>query len=271
MGYLVGSLVPEGFDAYVRVLHPAPVDVPESGDHRWGTWRETAENHGKELHPEVHWEDLVGHLHGDGESGEPWPWLGSLPEREHRRVAAIAARHTASDRYWLAWWNGYGIGPRQAWLVRRRQRFTEGLKEAILMPLLLRLARRLEWYSQEEVHVARRGRRGRRAADESPSRPAYLPEGTPLFERPGRHYGLTYSSDPLAEASYQGRRIGISPQLWWPDDRSWLVATEIDLVSTYIGGSDRLADELLADDQLEAIRVEPRHSISLAPSWWNDP
>ena len=280
MGYRVSSLVPEGFDAYVRILHPADVDVLESGEFRWATWRETAAKHGKDLHPEVHWEDLVGHLDGDGEPGEPWPWLGSLPEREHRRVVEIAARHTASDRYWLAWWNGYGIGPSQArplrrigWLgyfpwrpkwrvgesmarpLRRIGWFADRLKERLLMPLLLRLPLRWEWHSGEGVH-------------ESPSQPAYLPEGSPLFERPGRHYGLTYSSDPSAAASWEGRPIGISPQLWWPDDRSWIVATEIDLVSTYIACSGQLADELMSDDQIEAIRVEPGHSVCLDRSRW---
>ena len=254
MGYRVSSLVPEGFDAYARILHPAPVDVLESGEFRWAPWRETAEKHGEDLHPEVHWEDLVGYLHGEGESGEPWPELGSLPAREHRRVAEIAGLHTTSDRYWLAWWNGYGIGPREPRLVRRRRWFAERLKDALLVPLLLLPARR-EWYHGTATH-------------ESPSQPAYLPEGTLLFERPGRHYGLTYSSDPLAEATFEGRPIGITPQLWWPDDRSWIAATEIDLVSTYIAGSDGLVDELMADDQLEAIRVEPGHSICLDRSRW---
>ena len=257
MGYWVSSLVPEGFDAYVRILHPADVDVLESGEFRWATWRETAAKHGKDLHPEVHWEDLVGHLDGDGEPGEPWPWLGSLPEREHRRVVEIAARNTASNRYWLAWWNGYGIGPREARLLRRRRWFAGRLKDALLTPLLLLPGRR-EW--RHGIHGI--------AGYESPSEPAYLPEGTLLFERPGRHYGLTYSSDPLAEATFEGRPIGITPQLWWPDDRSWIAATEIDLVSTYIAGSDGLVDELMADDQLEAIRVEPGHSICLDRSRW---
>ena len=254
MGHRVDSLVPEGFEAYVRVLHPALVDVLESDQNRWATWRETAEKHGKDLHPEVHWEDLVGHLDGDGEPGEPWPELGSLPGREHRRVAAIAARHTTADRYWLAWWDGYGIGPREERLVRRGRWCAERLKELLLAPLLA-LPLRRGWYHGVAPH-------------ESPSQPAYLPEGTALFERPGRHYGLTYSSNPLAEASWEGRPIGISPQLWWPDDRRWIVATEIDLVSTYIAGSRGLADELMADEQIEAIRVEPEHSVCLDRSKW---
>lgn len=270
MGYRVSSLVPEGFDAYVRILHPADGELLESGQHRRIAWRQVAEAHGKEIHPEVDWEDLVGHLHGDGESDEPWPYIGSLPEREHRRLAGIAARHTSSDRYWLAWWEGFGYGPRESRLLRRRRWYVDRLIERILMSLLSRLPLRWEWSAQEEVHVVRRGWHGSKRTVDPPSQPAYLPERTPLFDRPGRRYGLVYSSDPLAEASYEERPIGISPQLWWPDDRSWVVATEIDLVSTYVACSHPLADALMADDELEAIRVEPEHSICLDRSWWDD-
>jgi hypothetical protein len=44
-----------------------------------------------------------------------------------------------------------------------------------------------------------------------------------------------------------------SPNLWWPEDRAWFVATEIDYAWTYIGGSTELIDELLADDRLEVL------------------
>lgn len=270
MGFRVSSLVPAGFNAYVRILHPAEDEPPESGERRRITWRQVADEHGKELHPEVNWEDLVGHLHGDGESDGPWPCIGSLPEYEHRRLAVLAARHTSSDRYWLAWWEGFGYGPREWRLLHRHRWHVDRFKERLVIPLLLRLPLRWEWSTEEGAHVVHRSRRGGKRTVEPPSRPAYLPEGTPLFDRPGRRYGLVYSSDPLAEASYEGRPIGISPQLWWPDDRSWIVATEIDLVSTYVACSHRLADDLMADDELEAIRVEPEHSICLDRSWWDD-
>ncbi len=42
-----------------------------------------------------------------------------------------------------------------------------------------------------------------------------------------------------------------SPSIFWPDDESWCVATEIDLFCTYVGGSRALIDELLADERLE--------------------
>ncbi|MGY1834306.1 hypothetical protein ACI79P_04270 [Blastococcus sp. SYSU DS0510] len=44
-----------------------------------------------------------------------------------------------------------------------------------------------------------------------------------------------------------------SANLWWPADRSWVVATDIDLMSTYVGGSLACVAELLAAPALEAL------------------
>lgn len=46
-----------------------------------------------------------------------------------------------------------------------------------------------------------------------------------------------------------------SPNVLWPDDRSWFVATEIDLAWTYVGGSASLIDAIVGDGRLEAIEV----------------
>jgi hypothetical protein len=43
-----------------------------------------------------------------------------------------------------------------------------------------------------------------------------------------------------------------APDLLWPSDRSWFVAGDTDLDSTYLGGSAELIRELLADERLEA-------------------
>lgn len=46
------------------------------------------------------------------------------------------------------------------------------------------------------------------------------------------------------------------PNLIWPEDRAWFVASEIDLDSTYVGGSADLIEALLADDRLEALPAD---------------
>jgi len=43
------------------------------------------------------------------------------------------------------------------------------------------------------------------------------------------------------------------PNPWWPDDRAWFVASEIDLVSMYVGGSAAAIAELLHDRLLEVV------------------
>ena len=39
--------------------------------------------------------------------------------------------------------------------------------------------------------------------------------------------------------------------LWWPVDRAWFVATEIDFEWTFVAGDEDLIDALVADDRLE--------------------
>jgi hypothetical protein len=46
--------------------------------------------------------------------------------------------------------------------------------------------------------------------------------------------------------------FGQSPNLWWPGDRAWCVATDIDLQTTHIGGTGALVEALLADTRHDA-------------------
>jgi hypothetical protein len=43
------------------------------------------------------------------------------------------------------------------------------------------------------------------------------------------------------------------PQLWWPDDRAWCVATDIDLDSTFVGATEEGVASLLAEPRLEVV------------------
>jgi hypothetical protein len=48
-----------------------------------------------------------------------------------------------------------------------------------------------------------------------------------------------------------------SANLWWPADRAWCVVTDIDLTSTYVGGSSDCIDELLGTPGIEAFPAAP--------------
>ena len=64
---------------------------------------------------------------------------------------------------------------------------------------------------------------------------------------PYRDYMLFTGSVAQAEGWLEG------PNLWWPDDRAWCVASEIDFPYTYVGGSSALVDAVLAHPQIEAL------------------
>jgi hypothetical protein len=60
----------------------------------------------------------------------------------------------------------------------------------------------------------------------------------------------------------QGEGWDDGPNLWWPDDRSWCVASEIDLPYTYVGGSTKLIEDILADPPLEALAATTAQGIT---------
>ncbi|THA77137.1 hypothetical protein E6R60_11360 [Streptomyces sp. A0642] len=80
-------------------------------------------------------------------------------------------------------------------------------------------------------------------------------EGVPTFPTPGRDEILL--SGPLADAVSPELldEFAELPDLWWPQDRAWCVGGDVDLVSTYVGGSEELITGLLAAPGLEAHRV----------------
>jgi hypothetical protein len=88
------------------------------------------------------------------------------------------------------------------------------------------------------------------------------PAGTATFSLPGREYWLC--SGPLWAAGDFARLSGWSlsdsfwqpPNMWWPPDHGWFVHTEVDAISTFVGGSRAVIEEILGDDALETHEVE---------------
>ncbi|TFV82907.1 hypothetical protein [Blastococcus sp. CT_GayMR16] len=52
-----------------------------------------------------------------------------------------------------------------------------------------------------------------------------------------------------------------SANLWWPADQAWCVVTDIDLMSTYVGGSAACIAELLAAPGVEALPAAPEDPV----------
>jgi len=72
---------------------------------------------------------------------------------------------------------------------------------------------------------------------------------------PNRHL-LLYGGPLVAAAEFATTPWQPTPNLWWPDDHAWCVASEIDLTSSYIGGAQALIGRLLADARFEAVAAQ---------------
>jgi hypothetical protein len=73
-------------------------------------------------------------------------------------------------------------------------------------------------------------------------------------ELPKRSY-LLYSGTIERVLESPDPVFDLSPNLWWPEDRAWFVATEIDFDSTFVGGDDRLIAALVTDERLEVLPI----------------
>jgi hypothetical protein len=93
----------------------------------------------------------------------------------------------------------------------------------------------------------------------------------PTFQLPCRNYHLARGPLAAAAQSVGSPPRHLSANLWWPDDHAWCVATEIDLDSTYLGASEACIEELVANSELEVLRLSltagiTAHSDTLNPA-----
>ncbi len=247
-GPAVGSLVPRGFAAYARVLHPMydADDVPV-------TWAAVAAATGRVVHPTAQSWRVAGRpdLHapqarplgqrvaepGEWSGGEPAE--GSLGATELRTLAEVLGRHTVGDLV-VAFWEG------TSW---------EGAMQLVL------------WTGEPDGELP--------APRPAPADLAPEVLHGPKLELPHRAYVL-FRARPrdLGALADGGPRADVdpfrpgwrTPNLLWPDDRTWCLATEVDLDSTVVGGSRELVDDLLAASDLEVVEVRETDSLG----WLDD-
>lgn len=72
--------------------------------------------------------------------------------------------------------------------------------------------------------------------------------------------GMFVIADAITAADNRFRTL-LSPNLWWPQDRAWCVATNIDLMASYVGGSRQCIEAILASSELEAFEVSAEMSV----------
>ena len=226
-GVRVGEIVPTGFEGYARILHPA--SRREGDRYEPITWSELARTRGKTIHPEVQLKAVLGDEFGQPPHWGELPEEGSIPEGLRAPLVDILRRFTeAADRCWFCIWEGFG-----SWFG--------GVE--------------LTAYS-DKSRSAIRGRT--READRRARRKAAALEQIPKASIMGgmrRCLVFTGSIDAVPGLTIGGRSH--TPNWWWPDDRAWIVVSELDAPSTYVGGSAMLVEAILGEPRLEAVRSDP--------------
>jgi hypothetical protein len=93
--------------------------------------------------------------------------------------------------------------------------------------------------------------------------------GAPLLRLPGNEHLLVRGPVELAAANLAAEPAEQSANLWWPADRAWCVATDVDLMSTYVGGSAACLAELGTTDGLEVLPAQPDDPVGYAADRFN--
>ena len=89
----------------------------------------------------------------------------------------------------------------------------------------------------------------------------------PRLRLPGRDLVLVRGAVADAVLNLAPEPSEQSANLWWPADRAWCVATDIDLMSSYVGGSAACIADVLAAPGLETAPASPEDPVG----WADDP
>jgi hypothetical protein len=233
-GRTITIVVPAGFEAYARVLHP--VQTAGSGD-RLVRWADVAAWSGMPLRPDAQFHSIA--LPPSAPAGPPpyasqGPQAGSLWRPDAEVLAAIGRDWTGTpEDCWFCVWDGFGWGSAGTFAVLTE---TGQPREIIQEP------------GRDPV-------------------PGPVRAG-PRVRLPHRDYFL-YAGPAAAAAALASLdgTWGQCPNLWWPADRAWCVASEIDLPWTYVGGPRGLIDAILADERIEALPAAPQDPVSRVEDW----
>jgi hypothetical protein len=215
----VAAIVPAGFEAYARILHPLP-----DGQR---------------------WKDVAPLFLGSGGEAYAYPYADPLlaveGELEPQTVDALAAALAPSARgqCHFGLWDGWGWLHAGAVVVSYAS--ADGSPQA----------ERDQNELQQEHDRVMGGVRSFIGAcplsdDVGGGRPMRLFDGPIESVR-----AIAYDAFGDGSCSRQ------SPQWWWPFDQTWFVATEIDYPWTYLAGTEAMVAEVLASLPAESTRIAP--------------
>lgn len=230
--------VPQGFEAYVRVFHPA--SDPAGNPVRWA---EVAKACGTIPHQEMQWHAILGfgdadELRGsygpDDRSGMKWagsdPPIGAMDVETLDALCKVLADHTADACHCF-----FGLCTIQSWLDSFS---AEKLPPPLELP-------------DDRNHIVLAGPLS--AVDQIMYNWSNSLQIT-LVAKQGKE------PPPEQEPSEFLQRE--APNLIWPTDNSWFVASEVDFDSTLVGGTARLIDAIVQSPKLEAWQVTPTDSLA---------
>jgi hypothetical protein len=220
----VARVVPDGFEAYVRLLHPL------EGDQRWADLAPAYLASGTDPYPYPFPEGVTS---AEGDMG---------PALVDTLVPALTAATTLPDDCHYGLWDGWGDlhpGSHSVMYTRPSRR---GPFDAFRSRRAIQRAERVRQRAEAPLY---------RFVGACPVQPWWGGRNMLLFDGP---IGAVTSIGTPWPFDGTLRRRG--PQWWWPADRAWFVATEIDYPWTYAGCSSQLADRILSDPTLEAVPVD---------------
>jgi hypothetical protein len=226
--------VPSGYEAYARICHPA-----RDSEGRSVSWPEVAGATRRTAHPLMQWHALVGSSDPFGFRGSLWPGAppecGILAPQPLEMLCGLLAMYTTdAEHCFLAVWAGWGWVYGGGLLARLEPVSTGSSLQAAVCEETA--------FSAEEL-----------------SRPR-------LTLHNDRDYvllvGPLKAALQLGDASALGGFSPKSPNLFWPADRMWFVASEIDFDSTLVGGPGDLIQAVLDAPGLDAWRVNPDDSLA---------
>ena len=93
----------------------------------------------------------------------------------------------------------------------------------------------------------------------------------PRLTLPAREFVLVRGPVGLAATNFDMEPAEQSANVWWPADRAWFVATDIDLMTTYVGGSAACVAELVAAEGLEVSPVPADQKVTWDADTVNPP
>ena len=240
-GVRVGEIVPTGFEAYARILHPASRRVGDRYEPI--PWSELAHARGKTIHPEVQLKAVLGDEFRDGPPWGELPEEGSIPEHLRAPLVDVLRRFTGTpEACWFCIWEGFG-----SWFGGQQLRGYSDMSRSAMR------ARRRE---------ADRRARGQAAALEQ------IPKASIMG---GMRRCLVFTGNIDAVPGLTIGGSGQTPNWWWPDDRAWIVVSELDTPSSYVGGSVALVEAILNEPRLEAVRSDTNHRFDLLGDRINGP